>query len=423
MVSLSSTFDKVSDERSPKNTFCLLGHKEAEEEFLHNFNSGHLHHAWLISGPKGIGKATFAYRVIRYIFSLANSSLIKDLNIDLNLDASNVKEEEIDFSDDYSSDTEELDIDDTFDYQSVSSKSINLGIQNKDIIDSIDDSPLKISPSNPICERLIYGGIADLKIIEREYSDTNKTKLRTEILVKQIRELKEFFSKTSSEGGYRIALIDSVDDLNTNSANALLKILEEAPAKSLLLLICNNYENVIDTIKSRCRLLKLKPLNDENMNILLKDYINGIQDEDVKTLTYLSDGSIGNALEFYHNDGINILKSFYDIVPGVLSKDNKKLTDLILLIGNSDIRFNIFKQIYIKFLDNIIKEKSNIKISFTSSKEENVIKLCSNAILNTDKIFKIREDALSLFELVSVLNLDYTAVIFSVFERLKNAYR
>ena len=423
MVSISSTFDKVSDERSPKNTFCLLGHKEAEEEFLHNFNSGHLHHAWLISGPKGIGKATFAYRVIRYIFSLSNSSLIKDLNIDLNLDASNVKEEEIDFSDDYSSDTEELDIDDTFDYQSVSSKSINLGIQNKDIIDSIDDSPLKISPSNPICERLIYGGIADLKIIEREYSDTNKTKLRTEILVKQIRELKEFFSKTSSEGGYRIALIDSVDDLNTNSANALLKILEEAPAKSLLLLICNNYENVIDTIKSRCRLLKLKPLNDENMNILLKDYINGIQDEDVKTLTYLSDGSIGNALEFYHNDGINILKSFYDIVPGVLSKDNKKLTDLISLIGNSDIRFNIFKQIYIKFLDNIIKEKFNIKISFTSSKEENVIKLCSNAILNTDKIFKIREDALSLFELVSVLNLDYTAVIFSVFERLKNAYR
>ena len=186
MASLSSTFDKVSDEISPKNTFCLLGHKEAEEEFLHNFNSGHLHHAWLISGPKGIGKATFAYRVIRYIFSLSNSSLIKDLNIDLNLDASNVKEEEIDFSDDYSSDTEELDIDDTFDYQSVSLKSINLGIQNKDIIDSIDDSPLKISPSNPICERLIYGGIADLKIIEREYSDTNKTKLRTEILVKQI---------------------------------------------------------------------------------------------------------------------------------------------------------------------------------------------------------------------------------------------
>ncbi len=412
-----------TDLRKPISSPFLIGHSVSEQEFFDSFKSGQFHHSWLITGPRGIGKATLAYRIIRYIFSLNNQDLISNLSLDTNLDVNKVAESSVSF--DYDEEDDD-DSDDNFSFSSsdliVPENSEKKDLNKASVLQSLDNSPIKLSPKNPIFERLLAGGLTDLKIVEREYSDASKTKLKSEISVEQIRSLKEFFSKTSSEGGYKIALIDSVDDMNPNSSNALLKILEEAPNKSLLILICNNYEGLLDTIKSRCRVLKLHPLSDENMTVLLHEYIENISDEDVKKLISLSHGSIGTALDFYNNNGIEISNMFYTSLPDILSKKNRAVLDIVTLVGNSEIKLNIFKDICITLLNNILRLNSNLSVTFASDIEERTTKLCAKYFTNPDKIFKVREQLLSCFDLTQSLNLDYMAVIISSFERLKNAY-
>lgn len=419
--------DFKSETLTPRTTPYLLGHEVSEREFFDCFKSGAFHHSWIISGQKGIGKATFAYRIIRYIFSLNNQDLLNDLNLDTKLDMEKLSTQTAnifdDEDDDDDSDGYETDISDDSEVSYSSAKTTDTpSIKKSENLDLLDKSPLKLSPTHPIFERLLAGGITDLMVVEREFADSSHTKLKSEISVEQIRQLKEFFSKTSSEGGYKIALIDCVDEMNPNSSNALLKILEEAPNKSLLLLICNNYEGLLDTIKSRCRVLKLHPLSDENMSILLRDYIDGISDSDVKNLIELSEGSIGTAISFYNNNGIDILNLFFEVIPDLMSKKNKKILDLCLMVGNIETKLKIFEQIYITFLNNLIKLNAKLPVVFASTEEEKITKLCAKYFTNSDSLFAIREQSLNDFNLVPILNLDYTATIISAFERIKNAY-
>ena len=435
-TSLVNEVQQLSMTLSPKSNPYLLGHEIAEREFYDSFKSGAFHHSWIIAGPKGIGKATLAYRIVRYIFSLNNQELIQTLNLDTKLDYNTISEQSAtnydapildDDNDDDSYDDEYDDSndEDDFNYSTTSSTfaqssptSGNTAKKN-DTLNSLDNSPLKLSATNGIFERLLAGGLTDFMIVEREYSDANKTKLKSEISIDQIRKLKEFFSKTSSEGGYKIALIDSVDDMNANSANALLKILEEAPNKSLLLLVCNNYAGLLDTIKSRCRVLKLHPLSDEDMTTLIQEYIKDISSSDTKNLIELSKGSIGTAIDFYQNNGIAIMQLFFESIAEILNKKNKKILELTTLIGYSEIRLQIFENIYTTFVDNLIKLNAGLNISFASLDEERITKLSSKCFPNSEILFRIREQSISDFRLTPIINLDYTAVIVSAFERLK----
>lgn len=424
MATKTETIQDLKNESlTPRSTAFLLGHTKEEQEFFDCFKSGNFHHSWIITGPKGIGKATLAYRIIRYIFSLSNQNLLKDLNINTTLDFSNIENTSLDFEDDDYND----DYNNEYDYEeenvSQSTSSSNVSVKKSDILNNLDNSPLKLQPTNSIFERLLAGGLTDLKVVEREYSNDAKTKLNSEIKIEQIRELKEFFSKTSSEGGYKIGIIDCVDEMNEKSRNAILKILEEAPNKSLLILICNNYEGLLDTIKSRCRILKLKPLSDDIMTTLISEYISNISEEDVKKLIFLSEGSIGTALDFYNSNGLEILQSFYELFPDILMKKNQKLTTLLNLIGYSEIKLKIFEKVFITFINNLIKLNSNINVNFASNEVERITKYCHQYFSNSDKLFKIREEILSNFELTPLLNLDYASVVISAFERLKNVYR
>ncbi len=419
--------DFKKESLTPRTSPYLLSHLEAEEEFFKLLKADNLHHSWIITGEKGIGKATLAYRIIRYIFSSSNNSdIMSNLNLELDTSISSIASNDNSFLDD-SDDEEESEYTDTdFSFEDTNSSSLSApaekNIQNSIVLNELDTSPLKHFASHPIFERLLAGGLTDLKVITREYSDSAKTKLKSEISIDQIRDLKEFFSKTSSEGGYKIALIDSLDEMNPKSTNALLKILEEAPNKSLLLLICNNYEALLDTIKSRCRILKLLNLNDDTMQVLLSEYIPNISEDDIAKLIMLSSGSIGTALNFYKSDGLTILDTFNSIIPDFLNKKNKRLLELTSLIGNSEIKFKVFQKILITFINKLIKLNSNVSVSFSSKEEEQALCLAQKYFLNTDKLFKIREEVLKNFELTPILNLDTTAAIITCFERLKNAY-
>ena len=194
--------DRVGDAPHPREMLSLIGHHEAETEFLEAYRGGRLHHAWLIGGPEGIGKATLAYRMAR--FMLANP------------DPSQPR------------------------------------VQAATTLD--------VPESNPVAHQIASNAHPDLAMIRRIY-DPEKKRVLIEISADQVRKGLDVFNKTSAAGGYRIAVVDACDDLNAHSANALLKTLEEPPRQSLFLMVSHQPLRLLPTIRSRCRALNLRPLS------------------------------------------------------------------------------------------------------------------------------------------------------------------
>ncbi len=193
---LAPETDKEAEAPHPRETFTFVGHEDEELALADGLTSGRMHHAWLITGTKGLGKATLAYRFAR----------------------------------------------------------VALGAKR------VGARPLDVDPEDQVARRINAQSHPDLFVLRRGLNDRGRP--RREIAVDDARELGHFFSLAPSEGGMRVAVIDAVDDLNTNSANAILKTLEEPPARSVLLLVCHAPGAILPTIRSRCRRLALRPLSD-----------------------------------------------------------------------------------------------------------------------------------------------------------------
>src|SRR5229473_2014413 len=198
----------------PRDNPLLLGHEAAEAVLLQAYRSGRLPHAWLLSGPRGIGKATLAFRFARFLF--AEGAAAPGLF-------------------------------------------------------AAPPASLAIAPEHPVFRRVASGGHADLLVVERSL-DPKRKKLRSEIVVDDTRAIAGFLRLTPAEGGWRVVIVDGADMMNRNAANALLKILEEPPQKALLLLVSDNPGRLLPTIRSRCRILALKPLAEAEVREALARY-------------------------------------------------------------------------------------------------------------------------------------------------------
>ena len=176
----------------------LFGHGVAERRFLDAHARTRLHHAWLIEGPEGIGKARFAQRLAAFLLGARGPA----------------------------------------------------------------ENPLDADETDPVWRACSSGGHPDLRLIHRELND--KGKLTQDISVDQIRALTEFFTMKPALGGWRIGIIDAIDETNKSGANALLKTLEEPPPKCVLFLINHGREPILPTIRSRCRVLRLSALSEDD---------------------------------------------------------------------------------------------------------------------------------------------------------------
>jgi len=198
--------DALADAPHPRHARTLVGHKAAEAEMLGAYREGRLAHAWLIGGPRGVGKATLAWRFARFV--LANPDPA----------AAAVREAR----------------------------------------------DLYVEPSRPAARLVAQLAHPDFALIRREWQPATK-KLASEISVEAVRLGLQVFQLSAAFGGWRIAIVDSAEDLNRNSANALLKMVEEPPQRSLILIVSHRPGQVLATIRSRCRRLRLDPLTEDEI--------------------------------------------------------------------------------------------------------------------------------------------------------------
>jgi DNA polymerase-3 subunit delta' len=240
---------------APRANPDLLGHAAAEAELRRLFDSGRLPHALLLGGPRGIGKATLAFRLARFVLS----------------------------------------------------QSTGEGPQPGLLGDSAD-AGLAIPPTSGVFRRVASGGYADLLTVERAY-DPRRRRLRGEIVVVDTREISVFLRLTAAEGGWRVVIIDGADEMNRNAANALLKILEEPPRQTLLLLVAHSPGRLLPTVRSRCRRLALAPLPPEIVGELLARYRPDLPETEAAAVTALAGGSIGRALDLASAGGVELYRS------------------------------------------------------------------------------------------------------------------
>ena len=256
----------------PRTTRTLLGQDAALAKAARAIRSGKPPQGWLISGPPGVGKATIAYHIARYLLAHgAGDGGAADLSV---------------------------------------------------------------PAGEPAALQVAAGAHPGLLVLQRGINEKTG-KLMTVLSVEEIRKLAGFFGMTSGAGGWRVAIVDTADDMNDNAANALLKLLEEPPSRAMLLLLSNTPGRLLPTIRSRCQRLVLRPLGEPALMRALESYLPDMSASERAQLARLSAGSIGAALALASGEGRELAAEADRLI------ENASQPDLVALLALGDRLFRI----------------------------------------------------------------------------------
>lgn len=238
---------------SPAAALDLLGHGEAEHLLLDAWTSGRMPHAWLFAGPPGIGKATLAFRLAKFVLSgggAASGGLFGE---------------------------------------------------------ALPPTSLAVDPENAAARLVSAEAHPDLRILRREQ---NKQGVMSAVIrVDDVRAFESSLHFKTSGGGWRVAIVDEAERMNRSSENALLKILEEPPSKTLIIIVSNALNGMLPTTRSRCRRLMLSPLSDDAVATLVTRAHPDILPADLDLVLRLAEGSPGRALEFVAAGGADLYRN------------------------------------------------------------------------------------------------------------------
>ncbi|MAY89545.1 MAG: DNA polymerase III subunit delta' [Pseudooceanicola sp.] len=266
--------DQAPGAPHPRETQALIGQQAAEEAFLDAFSRDRLHHGWLLTGPRGIGKATLAWRIARFLLATPP--------------------------------------------------------QEDDGLFGAPPPPttLDIDPEHPVARRVLAGAEPGLTSVTRSVDDKTK-RLRRDIVVDDVRKLGRFFSLTAVDGGRRVVIVDAADDMNTNAANALLKMLEEPPARATLLLVSHQPSRLLPTIRSRCRTLRLNPLAPDDLALALENAgVGALDPGQTQALAALAAGSVGDAQRLLSLGGLELYSELIGLLGTLPSLDRPRALKL-----------------------------------------------------------------------------------------------
>jgi len=281
--------DQIDGAPHPRETHRLFGQSIAETEFLDAFNSKRFHHGWLITGPKGVGKATLAWRIAKFLLS-----------------------------------------------QPIEDGPSLFG-------DPPSPTTLAADPENPVVRRIMAGSEGRLCVIRRAYDEKRK-RFKSVIAVEDVRKLKNFFALSAADGGRRVVIVDAADDMNVNAANALLKVLEEPPEKTTILLISHQPARLLPTIRSRCRTLRLSPLGQSDVHAAIAQAGFATETDETVALAALSAGSAGEAIRLSQMNGPAMYRGILGLLsqaPRINRQDAIKFADSFAGKGASD-EFEVF---------------------------------------------------------------------------------
>ncbi|WP_432770517.1 MAG: DNA polymerase III subunit delta' [Sphingopyxis sp.] len=219
---------------------AMIGHHDAETAFLEAWTAGRMHHGWLLAGPQGMGKAAFAARAARFL--------------------------------------------------------VTHGRGGEGARIALDD------PGDTAADRLVAAGNhPEILPLTRQAKDKSK-ELARNITIDQVRDLKARLHFSLSLGEWRVIIVDAIDDLEPSASNALLKTLEEPPARTLFLLISHSPGRLLPTIRSRCRTLRFQPVDRDAMTAWLHDLRPMLDMAEVRAIVAASGGVPGKALALIDSD-------------------------------------------------------------------------------------------------------------------------
>ncbi|SMX43847.1 DNA polymerase III subunit delta' [Maliponia aquimaris] len=265
--------DRLEGAPHPRETARVLGQAQAEQTFLAAYTSGRMHHGWLLTGPRGLGKATLAWSIARFLLA-----------------------------------TPPAEGDGLFGAPTP------------------PDS-LHIDPDHPVARRTRALSEPGLFLLRRGPNEKGD-KLADVIRVQEVRRLGGFFAMSAADGGRRVVIVDSADEMNTQAANALLKMLEEPPARTTLLLLSHQPARLLPTIRSRCRTLRLAPLDADDMAQALAQAGAEVAPDEVAALTVLAEGSVGAALRLITLDGLALYRDILGLLGSLPALDRPRLLAL-----------------------------------------------------------------------------------------------
>ena len=333
----------------PRETSDLFGHGDAETALLNAYRSGCIPHAWLIGGAQGIGKATLAYCMARFV--LAN----RDPRA--------------------------------------------AAVQRA--------KTLWVDPNDPVARHVAAGAHGGLLALER--TPNEKGALRTVITVDETRETISFFGSTAAVEGWRVCIVDTVDELNPNAANALLKILEEPPQQSLFLLLSHAPARVLPTIQSRCRKLPLRPLATEDViRAAAQATSRAADDSALVEAAIASEGSVAHTLTLLGGDALKLHQRTAALLSTLPRVDPRELHALGDALGTSD---RVALTAFVDSIDRWIAERLRVE----GQANANLPRLARLAEV-WEKIVRAARDT-------EAYNLERKPLVFSVFGMLAEATR
>jgi len=356
--------DRLDDFPHPRETRAIYGQDAAQSIFAEALASGRTHHAWLLAGPQGIGKATLAYQVARAALAQPDE---------------------------------------------------------RDLF----GQGLAIEPDSRTDRQVRALSHPSLFVLRRLYDP--KTKRFPQITpIDEVRRLKNFLSLSSGDEGRRVVIVDSADELNLNAANALLKSLEEPPGRTIFLLITSAPGRLLATIRSRCRVIAMPPLQDADLKRAAAQALTSVEKtvpeaHDWDKLTPLSGGSVGRALVLLGGGGLALQGRIDQILGGLPKLDLRAvhaLSDEMQPLAQ-DRKFQLFMDLLQSALGRLISAAA------TGQGTESDVTI-ARRLIGPERLATFAElwETLAREKAETVaLNLDRKSLILGTFARLEAASR
>ena len=351
----------------PRQAPDLLGHSAAEDVLLRAWSSGRLPHAWLITGARGIGKATLAYRFAKFALSGGGEAggLFGDGPDSLGLDA-----------------------------------------------------------DHPVSRQVAAGSHPDIFALEPFMQREQRSlKPSAEILVEHVRQAVHFCFMTPSSSDWRVIVVDPAEEMNANAANALLKVLEEPPSQAVLLLVSHAPARLLPTIRSRCAQLSLGALDEASMAGLLDRHLPELEGDDRAALALLAEGSIGRALDLHKAGGLKLYRELVDLLTGLPQLDTGRLHAFAdkLAQGQDPTAFRLGGELLAWWLGRLIRAKARGETPDDVVAGEGAATARLAARADLEQWLGLWEKIAGLFRRAERANLDRKQVVLTAFLDLQAA--